>query len=243
MVKMIAAACRRPGMTHDEYIAYIYQVHAALARKNPVTLQRYVQNHVFDSAFGSSAMSTNQMVMCRDSVTELYWSSMEAMQQTFAHPYTQQTIGPDGKNFADVRVSLSLVTTEEPLAVKRPGVGGAKVMHFLRMKEGLTLPEFFTRWSAAHKKVMDESQIAAISLRAYVQSRQLPEANAMLAYFGGEETRPFEGVGSLWYDNEASLAMFRHYEQSFIAVNSDERQAFYEPADSFFLYARAVEVL
>ena len=40
MIKMMAAVCRRPGMTHDEYVAYVQHVHAAISNENLLTLRR-----------------------------------------------------------------------------------------------------------------------------------------------------------------------------------------------------------
>jgi hypothetical protein len=243
MIKMIAAARRRPGMTHGEYIAYIQHVHAVLARSNPVSLQRYVQNHVFDSAYGTTAESTHRVAVHRDSVTELYWPTMQAMQETFAHPYTQKTIGPDGRNFADTGVTTMLIAHDLTLPVPKPGTGGAKVMQFLRMKDGLALPEFFERWRAAHEVVMKESMIAATTIRACVQSHQLQEANHLLAYFGSEDRRYYEGVASFWYEDDAAIGAFRQYEAALLKVNAEPSQSFYSADDSFFLYVRESHVL
>jgi hypothetical protein len=132
MIKMIATACRRPGMTHAEYLAYIQHVHGAISNENPVTLRRYVQNHVFDSAFGTTAQSAHSLVVSRDSVTELYWDSPQEMGATFQHEHVRTKVGPDGPNFADTGVMLSMVAHEVEQSVLRPGRGsGAKVPNLL----------------------------------------------------------------------------------------------------------------
>jgi hypothetical protein len=38
----------------------------------------------------------------RDSITELFFDDMSGLIHTFSDPYTQQTVGPDAKNFADL---------------------------------------------------------------------------------------------------------------------------------------------
>jgi len=73
MIKMIDTICRRPGMTHAESVAYVQHVHGAIAAEQPAGLNRYVQNHVFDAAFGAAGDRTHALVPARDSVTELYW--------------------------------------------------------------------------------------------------------------------------------------------------------------------------
>lgn len=242
MIKMMATICRRPGMTHAEYLAYVQHVHGPLGAEQPVTLRRYVQNHVFDAAFGTSADSTHSLVVARDSVTELFWDGPQDMAATFAHEHVRTKVGPDGANFSDLRVALSLVAQEVEQPVLRPGRGaGAKVMHFLRAAEGLALPEFFQRWARAHQGALEASPAAAEALRRCVHNRQLPEFNPMLGYFGGSDVF-YEGVASLWFDDPASVGAFRAYERALLRINADPRTAFYQPSQSFFLYATEVPI-
>jgi len=243
MIKMIAAICRRPGMTHLEYLAYVHRIHAAISRENPVTLRRYVQNHTFDAAFGTSAEAEHCMQVSRDSVTELYWDSLESMGQTFAHEYVRTKVGPDARNFADQSVSLSLVAVEAEQPVLNPGGGaGAKLMHFLRAAPGLSLEDFFSRWSKAHELALRAEPIAAATVRRCVHSRQRPQANAMLAYFNAKDAPIYEGVASLWYDDPSSIGAFRAYERALLEINGRPETVFYQPAQSFFLYTTEVEI-
>lgn len=242
MIKMIAAVCRRPGMTHAECVAYHQQIHGAIAREQPVTLRQYVQNHVFDSAFGSKDTEAYLQTVARDTVTELFWDDLPSMGATFAHPYTQQRVGPDGPNFSDTSTAVSLVAQEVELPVPNPGAGGVKVLHFLRSPEDIDLPTFFTRWTAAHELAMAAIPDAAKAIRRAVQNRQLPEANASLAYFGSK-VAPFEGVATLSFDNESTIGLFRAYEAALLRINSDPRTTFYAPESSFFLYTREVRII
>lgn len=242
MIKMIAAVCRKPGMTHAEYLAYVQHVHGLLATEQPAGLRRYVQNHVFDAAFGSADQQSHSMVVSRDSVTELYWDSPQDMAATFQHEHVRTKVGPDGANFSDLPVALSLVATESEQAVKRPGRGaGAKVLHFIRAAEGLSLPEFFERWSQAHALALERAPEAASAIQRCVHNRQLPDFNSMLAYFGGLDV-VYEGVASLWFDNPATVGAFRAYESALMAINANASTAFYRPAQSFFLYATEVPI-
>lgn len=243
MIKMMAAVCRRPGMTHAEYLAYIQHVHGAISTAVPVSLRRYTQNHVFDSAYGVAADATHALVVSRDSVTELYWDSPQDMAATFQHEHVRTKVGPDGPNFADVPLQLSLVAREQEQAVSNPGnaVGG-KVLHFLKAPDGLDLQTFFNRWASAHERVMAVDAVAAQAVRRCVHSQQLPEFNQMLGYFGGLATR-YEGVSSLWFDDVSSVGAFRSYERALLAINADPATAFYQPSQSFFVYATEVPIL
>jgi hypothetical protein len=243
MIKMMAAVCRRPGMTHAEYVAYVQHVHGATSRENPVNLRRYVQNHVFDAAFGSRAEATHAMTVARDSVTELWWDSPEDMRANFAHEHVRTKVGPDGANFGDMSRTLSLVAVEAEQPVRHPGQAcGAKVMHYLRVAEGLALPAFFERWARAHERALDSAPVAAAAIRRCVHNRQLSEFNPMLAYFGAKDVPIYEGVASLWFDDTASVGAFRDYERALLAVNAEAGAAFYDPAQSFFVYATEVPI-
>lgn len=243
MIKMMAAICRRPGMTHAEYLAYIQHVHGTISNENPVALRRYVQNHVFDSAFGSSAESAHTMTVARDSVTELWWDSPDEMAATFAHEHVRTKVGPDGVNFGDVSRTLSLVAMEAEQSVPNPGSAcGAKVLHYLRMADGSTLEAFFQRWAHAHEKALAAAPVAAALVRRCVHNRQVPEFNPMLAYFSAKDVPIYEGVASLWFDDTASVGAFRAYERALQAINADSTSHFFCPEESFFVYASEVPI-
>jgi len=244
MIKMMAAVCRRrPGMTHAEYLAYVQHVHGAISTENPVTLRRYVQNHVFDAAFGSGAEAAHSMTVARDSVTELWWDSPEDMAANLAHEHVRTKVGPDGANFGDASRTLSLVAVEAEQPVLHAGRAcGAKVLHYLRMAEGLALATFFDRWARAHEKALGAVPAAAAAIRRCVHNRQLGEFNPMLAYFGAKDVPVYEGVASLWFDDTASVGAFRAYERALLAINAEPDAAFYVPAQSFFVYATEVPI-
>lgn len=243
MIKMMAAICRKPGMTHAEYVAYVQHVHGAISNEQPLTLRRYVQSHVFDAAFGSGSEAAHAMTVARDSITELWWDSPKDMGENFAHEHVRTKVGPDAANFADTSRTLSLVAVEAEQAVPSPGrATGAKVLHYLRAAAGLALPEFFTRWAHAHELALAASPLAAAKIRRCVHNRQVSEFNPMLAYFGAKDVAIYEGVASLWFDDTASVAAFRDYERALLAVNAEAGTAFYDPAQSFFVYATEVPI-
>jgi hypothetical protein len=127
--------------------------------------------------------------------------------------------------------------------VPHPGrANGAKVLHYLRAAAGLALPEFFARWASAHERALAAAPLAAAQLRRCVHNHQLSEFNPMLAYFGAKDVAIYEGVASLWFDDTASVGAFRDYERALLAVNADAVAAFYDPAQSFFVYATEVPI-
>ncbi|CAM3817760.1 EthD domain-containing protein [Vibrio aerogenes] len=243
MIKMIAAVARKPGMTRSEFFAYIQHVHGRITTDNPLTIRKYVQNHVEDSAFGTTAERTHSLLPVRDSVTELSFDDAGAMQDTFSDEYVKTVVGPDGQNFSDEKNSLSVVVKDVEQDVLQPASGcGGKVMHFLRAADGLDLETFFARWKAAHLEALASCPEAAATVRRCVHHHQLPEFNDMLAYFGGLDVPAYEGVASLWYDNMSCTGMFRAYEKALLEINSDPEKTFYCPEQSFFMYAREITV-
>jgi hypothetical protein len=243
MIKVLAAAARKPGMTKAEFFAYIQHVHGKITTDNPLTIRRYVQNHVEDSAFGSANESTHSQFPVRDSVVELCFDDADALKATFTSEYVKTVVGPDGCNFSDEKNSLSVVVEDFEQTVIQPGNGcGGKVIHFLRAKEGLDLTTFFKRWSDAHIQALSASLGAAATVRRCVHHHQLPQFNEMLSHFGGKDVPIYEGAASLWYDDMSSVGAFRYYEQALLEINQRPATAFYRPEQSFFMYVREVPI-
>ncbi|WP_405719744.1 EthD domain-containing protein [Streptomyces sp. NBC_01537] len=246
MLNLIAAIRRRPGMTHQAFLHYLQYVHGSLAAANPLQVRRYVQNHVFDSSFGSEEDPAYLTDVGRDSVTELHFENMEALAATMADPYTREVIGPDGAHFNDMPSALALLA--RPTVLIPPPAseneGRVKVLHFLRRSEGPALdPEGFTeRWHAAHEKALGGEESLAKALRGYVQHRPVPGAEKVLRHFGGRDKPAYEGVAALCYDSpDDALTHFPSYERS-LREHSAGAGAFYDPSHSFVLYSREVTV-
>ncbi len=234
MIKIVAAVRRKPGMTHGEYLRYIHDVHGAIARANTLGLDRYVQNHVFDGAFGQAAYAR---WFHRDSITELYFSSFERLGYTFNHPYTRDVIGPDGANFADLASSLSVLTIEQVLQKTSRSANTVKVLHFLKARDGKM---FATQWQQAHAAALRAVPEFESKLHGHTRSlSQQPAGGGSAAgtdYFGGGDMPKFDGVASFWLAGESDLETFRRYETAL------GKQGFFDSDLSFFVYAREVEI-
>src|SRR5690349_17952832 len=118
-------------MTHAEFSDYVVQVHGKLSRANRLGLHRYVQNHVYDSAFGSRRSQDYVGHFHRDSVTELYFASPQDMAETFSAEYNRDVIAPDGANFAELSTNQAALTRETVLAAPADSTSGTKIMQFL----------------------------------------------------------------------------------------------------------------
>lgn len=240
MIKMVAAMRRKPGMTHAECMQYIEHVHGQIARNKPLALKKYIQNHVFDSAFGSDSDVTYAQTFHRDSVTELYFEDFGGVIQTFSDPYTQQTTGPDGANFADLAKQAAQLMAESEVSVLKPGEAGIKVMHFIKKAAEVDLERFFQGWGSVHEAVQDACPDFAHVMRRHVRSHYVPQGDKVTAYFG-PDIEVHHGLSSMWFESETDLAAFRSYQR--LLVEKLGREGLMNAAESFFLYVKEVPIL
>ena len=242
MIKLVAAVRRRPGMTRAEYADYVREVHGGIAVAKKLTLRKYVQNHVFDSAYGALGDPGYQVTLPRDSVTELHFDSVETMGQTFADPYTREVVGPDGVNFSDLPVALSLLVEERRTEVPRPGPGAVQVLYFLKAAEGLAPGAFQQRWEQAHAAALaDPSGTTAHRLRGY-EWNPAAAGGGNAAYFGGSGQPTYEAYAALWFDEGEAVAGVRAYETELARHAEHQGGPFHQPSLSFFLLTREVVI-
>jgi hypothetical protein len=244
MLNLIAAVRRKPGMTHRAFLHHLQHVHGPLSAANPLHVRRYVQNHVFDASFGTEEDPAHLNDFGRDSVTELHFENMEALAATMADPYTREVIGPDGAHFNDMPSALTLLARPSVLIPPQASEeeGEVKVLHFIRMSEGLDLDGFTERWQSAHEKVLTTDEPQAVALRGCIQHRQVPGAERALRHFGGRDTHRYGGVAALYYTSpDEALTHFPSYERS-LRDRSAESGGFYDPSRSFVLYSREVTI-
>lgn len=252
MVKLVALIRRRPDMTHTEYLDYIVNVHAKLAPPAPAPgseaavpagpppMGRYIQNHVFDSAYGATGDEGYQVIMPRDSVTELSFGDVESMRKTFQQSFTRDVVGPDGANFSDLPAAVSLLVNETRTDRTEPSDSDVKILHFLGAADGVAAEEVQERWQQAHRDVLAADPELAAALRGHEWNTVIP-GQAMTEYFGGSELPEYVGYSALWFDESEALALFRRYAAG-IAEHQDKHGAFYQPSLSFFLLSREVVI-
>lgn len=230
MLKMMAVARRRPGMTHAEYVDYVLNVHGAIARKNPVGLAIYRQSHVYDSGFGSAASNDHVGVFHRDSVTELHFASPEDLTRTFADEYTQTVVAPDGLNFAEIATNAAFLTRETVLIEPERRSDQTKIMHFLAPADG-DRSTAQAAWAGAHEAALVATPAFAALLAGVIRSDAAPPGAAADRHFGGGSGPSTAVVASLWLPDDA-VAQFRQYESALLASGQ------FDPRHSFFLFTR-----
>ena len=95
MIKMMAAICRKPGMTHAEYVAYVQHVHGAISNEQPLTLRRYVQNHIQAERSRADITATTVEI---DGVAELWFDDQAALEAAARTP-EMKALHADGAKF------------------------------------------------------------------------------------------------------------------------------------------------
>jgi hypothetical protein len=68
----------------------------------------------------------------------------------------------------------------------------------------------------------------------------MPEGDRVTSYFG-PDIGVYEGVSSLWFENEADHQDFRRYQRSLFQQLSDDGIAL--SSESFFVYVKEVVIL
>ena len=219
-------------MTRVEFRRYAKDVHGPLVVRDPDNIgviRKYVQNHVFDAAYGSATDRRYPPVSERDVITELWFDSAEKIQQSRSTPMYRETIGPDEANFADESTVLALVVREEGIAVPWPRVARIKVFHYLKQAASVSNEEFVRHWREAHASIMTESTEVRGALAGYVQNHVLPnsqgEANDGTRY----------GIAMMWLESRYALATFYDYRKR-LETFAARTAGFMDPSQSFFVF-------
>jgi uncharacterized protein (TIGR02118 family) len=95
VIKTIAVARRKAGMTHEEFIKYWLEVHAPLVVETWPGLRKYAQNHVI--------LEPGQQYDS-DGIIEMWYDDLPAMQKAMAWVQSKEgkPIRDDGDKFCDI---------------------------------------------------------------------------------------------------------------------------------------------
>ena len=106
MIKTIAVAHRKAGMTHDDFIKYWHEQHAPLVKKIWPGLRKYVQNEITVAA-GQKREA--------DGIVEMWYDDLASMKHAMAWVQTKEgkPIRDDADKFCDLRGSGGFWVVEE----------------------------------------------------------------------------------------------------------------------------------
>ena len=254
-MKLMAVSRRRPGLTRAEYFRYIEHYHGTVARLERFKIDRYIQNHVIDGAFGVlSDTSHKNKVADRDGVVELHFSEFRDLLATLEpEGVTQSRANQDGRFFADEPTNIIVMAeeTELPVANARPkfnpglaepGVGALKVMQFIMRKPEVFPNDYDKLWRQAHDEALAKSPYAQEMFRKIVvskRSRVNDNDAAARAHFRMVDPPVYDMVVSFWVDSIEQVGAFRQYLDALQQTPLD----FADWSESFYLYVRPVRII
>jgi hypothetical protein len=254
-IKLMAASRRRPGLTRAEYFRYIEHYHGTVARLERFKIDRYIQNHVIDGAFGVlSDTSHKNKAVDREGVVELYFSNFRDMLDTLEPQGVEQSrANQDGKFFADEPTNIIVMAEEVELPVPHPrpkfnpglgepGRGAVKVLHYIMRKPEVFPNDYYRLWRQAHDEAMATSPYAREMFRKVVlskRSRVNDNDAAARAHFRMVDPPVYDMVVSITLDSMEQVGAFRQYLEAMLESPLD----FADWSESFFLYVRAVRII
>jgi len=254
-IKLMAASRRRPGLTRAEYFRYIEHYHGTVARLERFKIDRYIQNHVIDGAFGVlSDTSHKNKAVDREGVVELYFSNFRDMLDTLEPQGVEQSrANQDGKFFADEPTNIIVMAEEVELTVPHPrpkfnpglgesGCGAVKVLQYIMRKPEVFPNDYYRLWRQAHDEAMAKSPYAQEMFRKVVlskRSRVNDNDAAARAHFRMVDPPVYDMVVSITLDSMEQVGAFRQYLEAMLESPLD----FADWSESFFLYVRPVRII
>ena len=252
-IKLIAASRKRPGLTRAEYQRYIEHFHGTIARNERFKIERYVQNHVIDGAFGTLADETHKLVADRDAVVELSFPTFREMLETL-EPATPSAASQDGKFFADERTNVIVMAEEEEVPVDTPltrfnpglgivkGVGSLKVLHYIMRDDSVFREDYYDNFRDAHRKALAAAPYARDQLRRCVMNKRCrlnDNDAAARKHFKMVDPPVYDMIVTHWYDTLEQAGAFRQYVEALQA----QTPVFADWSRSFYLYTREVPII
>lgn len=118
MVKMIFVIRRLSHLSTEAFHRYWREKHGPLARKHlpALRVKRYVQTHTVDTPFNEILRESRGGGEPYDGVVELWWDSIETLEEAFATPegaQASQELLEDEKKFIDLPRSSMWFAEEE----------------------------------------------------------------------------------------------------------------------------------
>lgn len=117
MVKLIFCACRRPGMSHEEFLKYWNEQHSPLVKElsKALGIRRYIQSRTIEPNLNNQLRHERGTLKPFDGVAELWWDNIEEIEALGSTSEGREAIRrliEDERRFIDLTRS-SLFLTEE----------------------------------------------------------------------------------------------------------------------------------
>jgi hypothetical protein len=134
VLKMIITCQRNPAMSRLEFFDHLRNVHWPLIERYPdvlVAVPGYVQNHSVLPEHDFAPLAPHKIAVERDSVIELEFDGIAAIERLLDIPSYQRHVRPDEARFNDLPHNI-MVLTEASNVFRAPAVGRCKRFDFIR---------------------------------------------------------------------------------------------------------------
>lgn len=209
---MLAPITKRNDLTDEEFRNHWQDRHAEVIRNTPdsaPTVRRYVQNPVLPEAYPDEDPPY-------DGVAEVWFDDHQALEGWLNHPYYEETVKPDSKQFVD-RENIDRILCQETAMDANPtDTDMIKLYAFLKRKRGLTVQEFARYWRWNHGPRVTSTPQFYEYIRHYVQNHAVHELH--------REGAAFDGIPVVWFSSLQELETWMNLDDIPKVIHPDEEE-------------------
>ncbi|MDE2372562.1 MAG: EthD domain-containing protein, partial [Burkholderiales bacterium] len=236
MIKFVLAARRKREDTQERYFYEWGIIHVALMITCPGVMQtfrRYVQHYSvsgIDDSMLIHPLSKMEWDNFADHVVDDFAGFQASTRLADYVARMQPHKFGDGNFVAALTVPETVI--EEPGF--ESGVGGVKLLHFLKRKAGTTQAEFAAAFTGSHAAMYQRLNAQRPLLRKYLRNLPLdvPRDNFKGSLFEKADLDAVSGIEEFWFRNLDDLLQFRRDAAWHDAIRASEA-GFIDDAGSF----------
>ena len=200
MIKMMIVGRRRGGMTRRELHAYMADVHGPMV-VNYIELQpeaapqRYVQNHVFDSAYRALAERYEPFALNRDFVTQVWFDNPACAEASLTTSFYLDQLRPDEARFVEQASVAQLPVLEHELLAAGRTDYSSKTLVFLKRAATVSRDSFLAACQQATRALRSGSAVSGAGIGRWVHNEcvQRPDRDA-----------PVDAIEEIWLASDAA---------------------------------------
>jgi len=240
MLKMVVESWKKEGMSREEFIDYLANVHGPLVERHGRALgfRKYVQNHRLPSPEIDAFAEGRGWAQAPDSSVEIWFDDMESMEAAFASPEgiaASAILEEDERRFVNPR-NVSAFLAEEHIIFDfmAPGLYRSSNDKKVKMvcqawkKSDMDEKAFYQYWQVQHGDLVRE-QARNMGFVRYVQSHRIPSPEIEgFAKARGWRQAPY-GLTEIWFENEKGLS------EAFSNPNAAKSSAILEEDEAHFV--------
>lgn len=200
MMTMTILAPRRKGMTHEQFRAYLIDVHGPLVRsitEVAAEIRRYTYNF---PRRGQTDLAFGHPLADLDIITQGIFDSREAQLDNMKHPRFKEFLRPDEANFADTERAV-MHYTDQHVVIDGPTTD-TKVFYLRRRHEGLDREAFQAAWLERYPEALASFGNVGDVVSRYVQNH----VQAEIHHPDGASAKFYDVIDELWITDAAALA-------------------------------------